>query len=139
MSASPYVSSKPKQLSSVDAPESVAFRLHGGDVPLERVLLHAHLGQSVRRLARLELHLLHLRGELHDGDLLRAEVAVRGDVGAWRVLLPLLILGRCVGRRRRRRRRCRLLLLCCLLFLILVAFGLLLLGLLLKINGRELT
>ena len=118
-----------------DAPESVAFRLHGGDVPLERVLLHADLGQPVRRLARLQLHLLHFRGELHDGDLLRAEVAVRGDVGAGRILLPLLILGRCVGRRR----RLCLLLLCCLLFLILVAFGLLLLGLLLKINGRELT
>ena len=84
----------------------------------------------------LQLHLLHFRGELHDGDLLRAEVAVRGDVGAGRILLPLLILGRCVGRRRR---RLCLLLLCSLLFLILVAFGLLLLGLLLKINGRELT
>ena len=122
-----------------DKPESVVFRLHGGHVPLQGVLLHADLGQPVGGLVRLQLHLLDLARELHDRDLLRIEVAVGRDVGAGRVLLPFLalvlflILWRCVERGRRWR-RLRLLLLCLPL---LVALGLLFLGLLLQKMGAN--
>ena len=131
-----FSSSKPNKVQK-DKPESVVFRLHGGHVPLQGVLLHADLGQPVGGLVRLQIHLLDLARELHDRDLLRVEVAVGRDVGAGRVLPPLLalvlflILRRCVGRGRRRLR----LLLLCLLFL--VALGLLFLGLLLQKMGAN--
>ena len=93
---------------------------------------------------RLQIHLLDLAREVHDGDLLRVEVTVGRDVGTGSVLLSfvkllwflilVLFIILCVLKGRGSLRWWRFLNLC---LLILVALGLLFFGLLLQKYGRE--